>query len=154
MLRGKSFKAGHRARFYAGFSLIEAVIGIALMGFALLGLAQLFMMSVYNNMRGGEISHATFLAQQQIDYLRTLTADELNNFPSSARGERVDEPLDVNKDGTVDFRRITQVQATSPSYGVKVLIFPASQLGTALDALLQNPGNYRVRATMNTVISR
>ena len=127
---------------------------MAIMGVALLGLAQLFVISVYNNMRGGEISRATFLAQQEINYLRSLTAAELDSFPSAARGEQADESIDLNGDGTTDYRRITQIQASGHSYAVKILIFPPSQVGIAMSTLVQSPSDYRVRALMNTIISR
>jgi len=153
-LKGRASALDRRARLRAGFTLIEALIGMAITGIALLGLAQLFLIAVANNTRGAEISHATFLAQQRIDYLRSLTDIELAAFPATARGESVDEPIDMNGDGTPDYRRVTAIQASGHSYEVKVLVFPASQNGVAKDTLLQNPANYKVRADMNTVISR
>jgi prepilin-type N-terminal cleavage/methylation domain-containing protein len=59
-----------------GFTLIESLIGLAVMGIAVLGLAQAFLVGVANNKRAGDIGNATLLAQQRIDYLRTLTAAE------------------------------------------------------------------------------
>jgi prepilin-type N-terminal cleavage/methylation domain-containing protein len=146
----KSLKSRRRA----GFSLIEAIIGIAVMGIAMLGLAQIFLLGVANNRRAGEIASASFFAQQRIDYLRALTADELNGYPSAARGESADETIDANGDGTREFRRITQVTAGNLSYGVKVLVFPASTIGAAASALIADPSGNRVRAVINTVISR
>jgi type II secretory pathway pseudopilin PulG len=78
-----------------GFSLIETTIGIALVGVALLGLAQLFTYSVMNNARSDRMTNSTFLAQQQIDFLRNLTATDLNNLALAP----VDEQVDVNSDG-------------------------------------------------------
>jgi len=150
----KRFKSPRNARLRAGFTLIEALIGMAITGIALLGMVQLFLISIANNTRGGEISQATFLAQQRIDYLRSLTDAEFAGFPSVARGESVDEQLDMNQDGTLDYRRITQVQVSGHAYTAKVLVFPASQNGVAKDTLLQDPSSYRLRAEMNTVISR
>jgi len=60
-----------------GFTLIEALIGIAVLGIAMLGLAHAFLVGVANNRRAGDIGHAALLAQQRIDSLRTLTAAEL-----------------------------------------------------------------------------
>jgi prepilin-type N-terminal cleavage/methylation domain-containing protein len=137
-----------------GFSLIEAIIGIAVIGIAMLGLAQIFLLSVSNNTRAGEISHATLLAQQRIDYLRSLTAEELSAFPSTARGESADESLDPNGDGTLDFRRITRIQATGLSYSIKILVFPAIKIGVTLQTLVDAPAANRVRAVLNTVITR
>lgn len=133
-----------------GFSLIEAVVAIALMGTAALGLAQLFTYSILVNSRADEISNATFLAQQQIDSLRGLTATELNMLTSS----KIDETIDQNNDGTYDYRRITEIQLVIDRWEVKVIVFPGEQLGKSADVLFQNPGQYHAMANMSTVISR
>jgi len=143
-----------RTKTNAGFSLIEALIGISIMGVAMLGLAQAFLLSVNNNTRAGEIAHASYLAQQQLDYLRTLTAAELTSFPSTARGESADQSLDPNADGFPDFRRITQVTSSGGSFAVKVLIFPATAIGKSSAVILAAPANYRVRAVFSSVIVR
>jgi len=133
-----------------GFSLIEAVVAIALMGTAALGLAQLFTYSILVNSRADEISNATFLAQQQIDSLRGLTATELNMLTST----KIDETIDQNNDGTYDYRRITEIQLVIDRWEVKVMVFPGEQLGKSADVLFQNPGQYHAMANMSTVISR
>lgn len=133
-----------------GFSMIEVVVGIALVGVALLGLAQLFCLSVMNNARSDSMTNAVFLAQQQIDFLRNLTADELHNLALSP----IDELMDINSDGTVDFRRITQLAASGFYWNVRVLVFPGLQAQVELDNLIASPSEYQVRADMNTVISR
>ena len=140
------FKEGKRK----GFTLIEVVIGIALVGIALLGLAQLFTYSVMNNSRSERMSVATYLAQQQIDALRSLTADELNTLSAGA----MDEQIDINNDGSYDFRRITQVQNTGTNWAVRVMVFSAEEMNESLNTLIQNPAQYRVRADVNTVITR
>jgi len=137
-----------------GFTFIEALLSIALLGIAVLGLAQMFVFSIRTNLKSGEISQATFLAQQQVDHLRTLTAGELNGFPAAARGESNDEAIDVNHDGTTEYRRLTQVSLSGAAYSVKVLIFPPNQLGAAAADLLSDPAGHAVRANMNTVITR
>jgi Tfp pilus assembly protein PilV len=134
--------------------MIEAIIGIALMGIAMLGLAQIFLLGVANNRRAGEIASASFFAQQRIDYLRALTAAELDGYPSAARGESADETIDANGDGIAEFRRITQITSGNLSYTVKVLIFPAALIGADAAALTANPWGNRARAVINTVISR
>ena len=134
--------------------MIEALIGIAIMGIAMLGLAQAFLLSVANNARAGEITNASLLAQLRLDYLRTLTTEELNAFPTAARGESADENLDLNVDGTPDFRRITQITANATVYQVKVLVFPASKIGVLQSTLTGAPFPNRVRAILNTVIIR
>ncbi|NOR21813.1 MAG: prepilin-type N-terminal cleavage/methylation domain-containing protein [Candidatus Aminicenantes bacterium] len=133
-----------------GFSMIEVVVGIALVGVALLGLAQLFCLSVMNNARSDAMTNSIFLAQQQIDFLRNLSAPELYNLSLSP----IDELMDINSDGTVDFRRITQLAASGFSWNVRVMVFSGLQAQVAMDNLIASPSEYRVRADVSTIISR
>jgi len=133
-----------------GFSLVEVVIGMAMVAIALLGLAQLFTYSVMANSRAERMASATFLAQQQIDVHRSLTSDELNALTSGA----IDEQVDVNYDGTIDFRRITEIQSAGASYEIRILVFSAEQLNTNVTLLTQNPRDYDVKASISTLISR
>jgi prepilin-type N-terminal cleavage/methylation domain-containing protein len=137
-----------------GFSLIEVLVGIALVATALIGLAQLFTLSVMNNFRSNEISNATFLAQQNIDYLRSLTGAELGNFPQALRGESSDEAIDINADGTTDFRRLTRVTLNGAIYDIRVWVFPVTQRNTAVGQLIADPEGHHVQAQINTVIGR
>lgn len=140
----------------AGFTLIEVIIMLALVTVVFVGLIQLFSLSVMQNMRANEMSNAIFLAQQQIDYLRTLTSDELSNFPNASIGESNDELLDINADGTLDFRRLTDIQtsAVTTGFDVKVLVFPIATQNIGRAQLLANPSRYRVRAYIQTLITR
>ena len=131
-----------------GFSMIEVVVGIALVGVALLGLAQLFCLSVMNNTRSDAMTNAVFLAQQQIDFLRNLTANELHELSLSP----ISELMDINSDGIVDFRRLTQVAASGFNWSVRVLVFPGLQAQVELDKLIASPAEYQVRADLNTII--
>lgn len=133
-----------------GFSLVEVLVGIAIVAIALLGLAQLFTYSVMSNSRAERMSSATFLAQQQVDIHRNLTVDEL----TALSGATNDELIDVNLDGTMDFRRITQVQQTGIFWEIQVLVFSSEQLDTNVSALIQDPQQYRVKANVNSIISR
>ncbi len=133
-----------------GFSLIETTISIALVGVALMGLAQLFTFSVMNNARSDRMTNSTFLAQQQIDFLRNLPATDLNNLAVSP----VDEQVDVNNDGYVDFRRVTVINASGFYWEIRVQVFPASELGVDVNELIQQPVLHQVKADMSTVISR
>jgi prepilin-type N-terminal cleavage/methylation domain-containing protein len=137
-----------------GFSLIEVLVGISVLAVAVIGLAQLFLLAVMNNVRSGDITSAVFLAQQQVDYLRTLTRDELLAFPNTAAGESSDEQLDINADGTVNYRRLTLVSFQDPLFNVRILVFPGSRAETSETDLLADPRLERVQADFHTVISR
>lgn len=137
-----------------GFSLIEVLLGIAVLAVAVIGLAQLFLLAVMNNVRSGDITSAVFLAQQQVDYLRTLTRDELLAFPNIAAGESSDEQLDINADGTVNYRRLTLVDFQDPQFTIRVLVFPGSRAETSETDLLTDPRRERVQADIHTLISR
>jgi len=141
-------KPGRKKR--EGFSMIETTTAIFLAGVALLALAQLFTFSVMNNRRSDRMTNSIFLAQQQIDFLRNLPAANLSDLAVSP----VDEQIDVNNDGNMDFRRITVLQAVGFNWDVRVRIFPASQLQTSVDDLINYPTQHQIRADMGTVISR
>lgn len=141
-----------------GFTLIEVIISLALVTVVFVSLAQLFTLSVMQNLRSNEMSNAIFLAQQQIDYLRTLTIDELSHFPTVNIGESNDELIDINQDGTLDFRRLTVVipsqVANTAGFDVLVMVFPIFARNVARDQLIANPDKYRVRAYIHTIITR
>jgi prepilin-type N-terminal cleavage/methylation domain-containing protein len=137
-----------------GFSLIEVLIGVLLVAVAVLGLVQLFLMGVMNNTRSSEIANSVFLAQQEIDYLRSLTLNEITAFPDTTRGESDDELIDVNADGTPDYRRLTVITNRDPAFDIRILVFPPAQISTGRDELVADPEGHRVRARMETVISR
>jgi len=145
-----------RTKLRSAFTFIEVIILLALVTVVIVSLIQLFSLSVLQNLRANEMSNAIFLAQQQIDYLRTLTSEELASFPSSLRGESADELLDLNLDGTVDFRRLTKIDVSMDGLGfdVRVLVFPASAVNKNRDELLNQPERYRVRAQIQTLITR
>jgi len=133
-----------------GFSMVEVLVGLAIVGTALLGLAQLFTYSVMTNARAERMSNATFLAQQQIDYHRNLTADELNTLAAGTN----DEQIDVNLDGSIDYRRVTEIQAGGISWEIRVLVFSAEQLSRNVSVLVGDPQQYDVKANVSTIISR
>jgi type IV pilus assembly protein PilV len=134
-----------------GFSLIEVLVGLFLVAVAVLGLAELFLLAVANNRNADRIANATFLARQEIDWLRGLTATELG-----ASGALTDEALDLNQDGTNDFRRVTQISAvTASTFQVSVRVYSAEKLGISdPETLIDNPGDHRPRAFISTIISR
>lgn len=133
-----------------GFSLIEVILGIALLAVAMLGLAQLFLLGLYNNARADQITNAAFLAQQQMDAYRTLTAEELTALGSSP----MDEMIDVNNDGNDDFRRVSRLTPQDLNWLAEVWIFPAGLRDVDAADLVQNPEDHRCRAEISTVIVR
>lgn len=138
-----------------GFTLIEVLVATFLVGVAIMGLAQIFTLTILNNSHSERMANATFLAQQRIDFLRNMTTLELNTATlSDGTAIPLDEQLDINSDGTIDYRRITQIQSAGFYWDIRVLVF-TSHLSTESSAqLLANPQQYRVMADMNTIISR
>lgn len=149
----------------AGFTLVEVVVGIALIGVAVLGLAQMFTLGVMNNLRSDRITTATFLAQQQVDFLRNLTGGEISLIPAGddagvdIDGDGMadvikDQLIDINNDNQDDYRRITEVQASGALWLVDVLVFTREQFGFSKNELRQFPGRHQVRVSVSTAISR
>jgi type II secretory pathway pseudopilin PulG len=146
-----------------GFTLFEAVVGIALVAIAILGLAEMFTLSVLNNMRSDRITNAAFLAQQQVEIIRNLTLDELTSFASGTaldfNGDGTmdifnDQLVDLNGDAKPDYRRITEVQPSGMLWEVDVLVFTQEKFNTDRAQLLANPQRNRVRARVSTILSR
>jgi len=135
-----------------GFSLMEVLVGLFLFVVAVLGLAQIFLLAVANNRKADQVANATYLAQQQIDQLRGLTATELSLWT----GAVTDEPIDMNFDGTYDFRRVTEVaMASSVTYEVSVRVYAADKIGVPDPmTLLGDPEHHRPRASVSTLITR
>lgn len=133
-----------------GFSLIETLVGVALVAIAMLGLAQLMVLSIANNAQADRMSTATFLARQQIEQFRLLTLDELNALV----GAPISEQLDINQDGVDDYRRITILQTSGISFQAQVLVFAAEQMYESVATLTGDPLTYRVRANITSIISR
>jgi prepilin-type N-terminal cleavage/methylation domain-containing protein len=137
-----------------GFTLIEVLVSIFLVGVAVIGLAQLFLVAVANNLKADRVANATFLAQQQIDWLRGFTVDELDVYTSTPLATR-DEFLDINQDLTNDFRRITGMNRVGDIFQVTVHVYSIEKVGglTAVE-VLADPVHYRPRALISTLIVR
>ena len=137
-----------------GFSMIEVLVGIFLVAVAVLGLAQLFLLAVANNRNADRIANATFLGQQQIDWLRGFTQDELAAYAGTSLESR-DEVIDLNVDGTNDFRRITEFHSIGQTFQVIVHVYSAETIGVGSAAeILAEPEKYRARALLSTIITR
>jgi prepilin-type N-terminal cleavage/methylation domain-containing protein len=143
-----------------GFSLIEVLVGLFLVAVAVLGLAQLFLLSVANNRNADRISTATNLAKQQIEWLRSLTSEELELIAGSDLAAW-DETLDINLDSTNDYRRVTDVSVVDFVFEARIFVYSAEKFAVDLNELIPNPqapfdtsGRHRPRAFMSTIITR
>jgi len=137
-----------------GFSLIEVLVGLFLVAVAVLGLAQLFLMAVANNRNADRIATATNLAQQQVEWLRSLTSDELAVVAGQTLAQW-DEVLDLNRDGTNDYRRITTVDVMDFVFQAQVYVFSAEKIAVeAPETLLADLQQHRPRAFLSTIITR
>jgi len=137
-----------------GFSLIEVLVGLFLVAVAVLGLAELFLAAVANNLKADRVANATFLAQQQIDWLRGFTFDELNAYAGTVIESR-DEVLDLNLDGTNDYRRITDFRIAADTYQVRIYVYSAEKFGIVSPAeLIADTDLHRPRALITTIITR
>jgi prepilin-type N-terminal cleavage/methylation domain-containing protein len=137
-----------------GFTLIEVLVSLFVVGVAVLGLAELFLLAVANNRNADRIASATFLGQQQIDWLRGFTQDELLAYAGTSLESR-DEIIDLNVDGTNDFRRVTEFREAGDTFQVVVHVYSAETLSVATAAeLLADPDRYRPRALLSTIITR
>jgi len=137
-----------------GFSLVEVLVGLFLVGVAVIGLAELFLVAVTNNRRADQVANATFLAQQQIDWLRGFTLDELTAYAGTTLESR-DEIIDINLDGTNDFRRITELRLVGDTFQALIHVYSAEKLAISSPAvLLADPDQHRPRALITTIITR
>ena len=160
-------KSDMRSRRREGFSLLEVIVGITLVAIAVLGLAEMFTLGILNNLRSERIASANFLAQQQVDVMRNLSADELTVL-TTANGVDLngdgspdimkDELLDINSDSQFDYRRITELQSSSSgpnmTFEISVFVFSAERLNTPKAQLILQPVQYGVKSKVNTVIGR
>ncbi len=93
-----------------GFSLVEALVSIFLMGIVLLGVAQLIGVSIHLQKASEDVTLATVLVEQKLEELKN--ADFNGLAPGgSINGNQpgyFDMP-DVNNDGVVDFTRRWEV---------------------------------------------
>ena len=137
-----------------GFSLVEVLVGLFLVGVAVIGLAELFLVAVTNNLKADRVANATFLAQQQIDWLRGFTLDELTAYAGTTLDSR-DEIIDLNLDGTNDYRRITEFRIAGNTFQVLIHVYSAEKVGVpSASELLADPDQHRPRALITTIITR
>ena len=123
-----------------GFSLVEVLVGLFLVGVAVIGLAELFLVAVTNNLKADRVANATFLAQQQIDWLRGFTLDELTAYAGTTLDSR-DEIIDLNLDGTNDYRRITEFRIADDTFQVLIHVYSAEKIGVFRFGAAGGPGS-------------
>ena len=83
-----------RFRKRKGTSLIEAAISIALIAVMLLWAGNLYSNSLHNTNTTSNIEIATQLASKQIEYLKTLDKDNLDNITTSNSVVQFPQPYD------------------------------------------------------------
>jgi hypothetical protein len=69
-------------------------------------------------------------------------------------GGLIDELLNPNNDGIIDYRRITQLQSADNTWQVRVWVFPGELTDVDVNTLITDPLTYRVKAELSTLISR
>ena len=58
-----------------GFSLIEVLVGLVLLGVGLLGIARLQVISIRGNFFSNSLMQATYIAQDRLEFLRNFPFD-------------------------------------------------------------------------------
>ena len=89
-----------------GFSMIELMIAITMMGVGILSLAGLYPLAMQRVSAGDLESRATFHAQSKLEELKAVP---WNNLLNSASADTVD----------VRFQRVWQIQEDTPVVGMK-----------------------------------
>ena len=92
-----------------GFSLVEVLIALGILGMALLALIPMFVLAVHGNANSGDLTFATNLVQEKATELRTLDYDDLN--PGADQ--------DMVKLRSMYYRRAWLVEQDTPHAGMK-----------------------------------
>lgn len=106
----RQYREGPTGSDERGFSLVEALVSIFVMGIVLLGIAQLIGVSVQLKKASEDVTSATALAEQKLEELKNVDFDTLV-AGGSINGDLAgffDNP-DVDGDGNADFTRRWQV---------------------------------------------
>jgi len=86
-----------------GFTLIEIVVAVAILGIIIIPINKLFLSTLKNNTDSRKITIATFLAQDRIEQLKCMSTYELELI----EGQKIIEDIISNNH---DYKRITLVQ--------------------------------------------
>lgn len=98
-----------------GLSMIEVLISMAIFAVGFLAIAGLVMATAKNNASGNTLTQATMLARAQVEYLKTLTLDQLADAcPEDMEPEAVGriysqtcETSPVGDTGTINTLKVT-----------------------------------------------
>ncbi len=89
-----------------GFSLIEVLIALIFLAIGLLAIASLHVTSVRGNFFSNNLMQATYVAQDQLEYLKSLPFDD----PLLSTGDHGDGTKNISG---IDFNRIYRVDLLS-----------------------------------------
>ena len=87
-----------------GFSLIEVMVAVIFLAIGLLAIASLQVTSVRGNFFSNNLMQATYVAQDRLEYLKSLPIDD----PLLSTGDHQDVPTPINISG-INFNRAYRV---------------------------------------------
>ena len=88
-----------------GFSLIEVMIALIFLAIGLLAIASLQVTSVRGNFFSNNLMQATYVAQDRLEYLKSLPSDD----PLLSLGDHPDPPNPPTPISGIDFNRVYRV---------------------------------------------
>ena len=94
-----------------GFTLIEILIALFILGFALLALAGLMVTTTKNNSFGGSMTEAATFAQSKLEELQTMPTDDIvsgNDLKTGSQGNQYARNWTVTTTTDNDSKTITK----------------------------------------------
>jgi len=94
-----------------GFTLIEILIALFILGFALLALAGLMVTTTKNNSFGGRMTEAATFAQSKLEELQTMPTDDIvsgNDLKTGSQGNQYTRNWTVTTTTDNDSKTITK----------------------------------------------
>jgi len=121
-----------------GFSLIEALVSVFLMGLVLLGVAQLIGVSIHLQRAAEDVTSATVLAEQKLEELKNVDFNGLAPGGSiNANQPGYFDMPDVDNDGIVDYTRRWEVLDLGVGKVMRVRVISLlAAYGPAKDSLM------------------
>ncbi len=100
-------------RFQTGFSLLEVMVAVVVLGFGLLAIMHLFPIGLRASKISQDTTTASFLAQQKIEGLKNVTFTG-GGFADGVTTEGYDPPIQITVDKVTysypGFKRVTTIQ--------------------------------------------